>query len=573
MVTNKPVNNDRGRRGLMEKVRRVFTGPALSAIYRWSKPAHLAIILSSALGSVQSLLSLAITLVTKELIDGATSRSLEAIWKNGALLVIIFASMRILSIFSTILSVRTSTGLQKHMQSLVTASILKKEYAKLKGYHSTKLINRVFTDSMTVQSGVMSLLPSMLSTVISFVGAAVILVKMDWRFVPIMILAAIFSTGIMALFRRPMKRRNQRMRDANDALHAITQETFENMWVIKASVSEDRAITAMDEKREFLCEEQIRNSKLSLVMRNSMGVAFDASWLFFYLWGCVKIYQGAFTYGSLVAMISLVGRIQAPIQSVSGLMTQTYGLIVAAERLLEILGLPDEDRGPSLPNFEALRLEGVSFQYDDGVSDVLLDLNAVIRRRDFVALTGISGGGKTSLFQLLLGIYRPTAGRVVFTEGRTEVPASAGTRTLFAYVPQGNTLFSGTLKENLTMFTDYASDAEIQDAVRAACLEEVVDEVGLDAVIGERGVGLSEGQAQRVAVARALLTKAPILLLDEATSALDEDTEARMLKNISAMRDKTCIIVTHRRAALAICDYALHIEEGRMTRIERAELT
>ena len=197
-------------------------------------------------------------------------------------------------------------------------------------------------------------------------------------------------------------------------------------------------------------------------------------------------------------------------------------------------------------------------------------MNGEIRRGDFAALTGISGGGKTSLFQLLLGIYRPTSGRVFFEQGDRQVPVSKATRSLFAYVPQGNTLFSGTLRENLTMFTDHASPEEVQNAVRAACLEDVVREVGMDAVLGERGVGLSEGQAQRVAVARALLSKAPILLLDEATSALDEETEARMLKNISAMREKTCIIVTHRRAALSICDYTFHIENGRMTRTEGA---
>lgn len=165
---------------------------------------------------------------------------------------------------------------------------------------------------------------------------------------------------------------------------------------------------------------------------------------------------------------------------------------------------------------------------------------------------------------LLLGIYKPTSGQLLFRYGDLEVPASRGTRALFAYVPQGNTLFSGTLKDNLTLFTDSATDEEIMRAVRAACLDRLVDDIGLSAVLGERGVGLSEGQAQRVAIARALLTGAPILLLDEATSALDEETEAKVLENISKMRDKTCIIVTHRRAALEICDYTLHIEKGKV---------
>ena len=185
-----------------------------------------------------------------------------------------------------------------------------------------------------------------------------------------------------------------------------------------------------------------------------------------------------------------------------------------------------------------------------------------------MALTGISGGGKTSLFQLLLGIYKPNTGSVSFVDGDKVVPASKGTRGLFAYVPQGNMLMSGTLKDNLTMFTDHAEEEEIEAAVHAACLDELVTKIGMDAKLGERGIGLSEGQAQRLAIARALLSNAPIRLPDEATSALDEATEAQVLKNIDEMRDKTVIIVTHRRAALGICDYVLRIEDGRVTKAE-----
>ena len=174
------------------------------------------------------------------------------------------------------------------------------------------------------------------------------------------------------------------------------------------------------------------------------------------------------------------------------------------------------------------------------------------------------------MFQLRLGMFRPTGGRVVFVDGDRTCPASRGTRGLFAYVPQGNTLFSGTLLDNLTMFTDRPDPERVREAVHAACLDELVAEIGLEARLGERGVGLSEGQAQRVAVARALLSGAPILLLDEATSALDEATEARLLRHIAALRDKTVIIVTHRRAALAICSHQLHIVEGRAETVEGA---
>ena len=550
-----------------QKVKSIFRSSALRAIVQWSRPVHVSIVLVSLIAVTSSLISLGITLVTKALIDGATGGDASALWLYGAALAGMMAVSRTLSVCSSYISIKMSTVLQKHMQGLVTASILGKDYAYLKSYHSGELVNRVFSDVSVVKSGVLNMLPSFLRMSVSFVGAAAILISMDWRFIPILILAALFGSGIMIAFREPMKRRHKRMQEAEDALHASTQETLENIRVVKASVSEERAMRDMDQDRENLSYEQLRNGKLSILMNQGMGSMFDLSWLICNLWGCVKIYQNTgFTYGSLAALIQLVGRIQAPIANAVSLISQAYGVVASAERLQEVIGLPDEDQGTKLESFDAIKMENVSFHYDDGTEHVLVNVSAEIKQGDFVALTGISGGGKTSLFQLLLGIYKPKSGAVLFQQGEMTVPASRGTRSLFAYVPQGNTLMSGTLKDNLTMFTDHATEEDISEAVHATCLDALVADIGLDAKLGERGIGLSEGQAQRVAVARALLSKAPILLLDESTSALDEPTEAKLLENIDQMRDKTVIIVTHRRAALAICDYSLHIENGRMTR-------
>ena len=552
----------------LQKIKNIFRSPALRAIVQWSRPAHLSIVLISVIAVVGSLNSLGVTLVTKALIDGATGGNVSALWTYGAALVALIALSRGLSVLSAYIGTKTSAALQKHMQGLVTSSILGKEYASLKGYHSGELVNRVFSDVSVVKGGVMNILPSFLRMGVSFVGAAAILISMDWRFIPVLIVAALLGSDIMIAFREPMKRRHKRMQEAEDALHASTQETLENIRVVKASVSEERAIREINEDREHLSSEQIRNAKLSILMNQGMGSMFDISWLICNLWGCVKIFHGTFTYGSLAALIQLVGRIQAPIANAVSLISQAYGVIASAERLQEVIGLPDEDQGTELQSFDAIKMENVNFNYDDGTDHVLVNVNATIRRGDFVALTGISGGGKTSLFQLLLGIYKPKEGAVLFQQGGVSVPASRGTRSLFAYVPQGNTLMSGTLKDNLTMFTDHATEEDINEVAHAACLDDLVAEVGMNAKLGERGIGLSEGQAQRVAVARALLSKAPILLLDESTSALDEKTEAKLLENIDAMRDKTVIIVTHRHAALSICDYTLHIEGGSMTRIE-----
>lgn len=555
----------------LQRVKAVFNSPAYKAIFRWTKPFRGAIWGISLMGILGTVLSLWLTLVTRSLIDGAVSRDEGVLWKYGAMLVGIILIERGISVLSAWLRTRTSAKMQLEMQRQVTASLMSKEYPALKPFHSGELVSRVFSDVGVVRDGVLNLLPSVLRLVVSFVGAAGILITMDWRFVPVIVIVGILGVVVTAAFRNPMKRRHKRMQDAQAKLHASTQETLENVRLIKASVSEERALDTMDEHREHLAKEQIRNGKLSIAMNNGMGSLFDISWLVCNLWGCVKIFQGTFTYGGLAALIQLVGRIQGPIANAVSLVSQMYGVVASAERLQEVIGLPDEETGEKLEGFDSIRLEGVRFQYAESREEVLIDVDGVIRKGDFVALTGISGGGKTSLFQLLLGIYKPTAGRVLFVFGEKEVPACKGTRSLFAYVPQGNMLMSGSLKDNLTMFTDHATEEEIRAAVKAACLEDLVGKIGMEARLGERGVGLSEGQAQRVAIARALLSNAPILLLDEATSALDEETEAQVLRNIAEMRNKTVIIVTHRRAALEICDYRMHLTDGKVSVIRDEE--
>ncbi len=549
-----------------QKVKKLFRSPAMAQVVRWSQCVHSRVIWICVLRVVLVCLSLLTTLVTKDLVDAAVSAKEAILWKSGLLLLVVMIAQIVLGWITSMVSLRASTKLQRSLQGTLIRDILTKEYSTLKSYHSGELVNRVFSDAGVIKGGVMGILPSIIGTLVSFVGAAAILIALDWRFVLLLACAGLVGTVIVLCFRKPMKERHLRMQKAEDKLHASIQETLENIRLIKASLSEKRVYRQIDSRQETMEKEQMRQGKFHILMNNSMGLMFNFSWLFCMLWGCAAIFRGELTYGSLAAMIQLIGRVQGPIASAVSIAGEIYRVIASAERLMELTDLPSETMGEPLKDFDEINIDHVTFRYEDGTDDVLRDISCTIRRGEFVALTGTSGGGKTSLFQLLLGIYSPNKGTVVYRTGPAETPASRETRALFSYVPQGNTLFSGTLRENLTMFTDEATDAEIAEAVRAACIDDLTEEIGLDAELGERGVGISEGQAQRVAVARALLTRAPILLLDESTSALDEETEARMLQNISAMRDKTCLIVTHRKAALAICDYRLHITEGRMTK-------
>ena len=555
----------------VRKFKRIFSSPAAKQVILWSQCVHWKIVWICILNIVTVLCSLAVTLVTKNLVDAAVSSNDDLLWRFGVILLVLVLAEIAIRIILSFLRIKASSKLQRNLQGRLVREILTKEYASVKGYHSGELVNRVFSDTGVIRNGVLSILPGIISTVVSFIGAAAILIALDWRFVLLLTCAGLIGTVIVMLFRKPMKERHKRMQQAEDKLHASIQESLENIRLIKASISEERVLRQIDKRQKTMETEQVRQGKFSIVMNNSMGMMFSFSWLFCMLWGCTAIFRGEMTYGALAAMIQLIGRVQGPIASAVSIATELYGVIASTERLMQLTSLPSDTTGKALDDFDEIYVNHVTFRYEDGTDDVLRNITCTVEKGDFVALTGASGGGKTSLFQLLLGIYPPNSGNVVFRKGNEEIPACRETRALLAYVPQGNTLFSGTLRENLTMFTDEASEMEIKEAVHVACIEDLVDDVGLDSELGERGVGISEGQAQRIAVARALLTKAPILLLDESTSALDEETEARMLHNISAMRDKTCLIVTHRKAALSICDYRLHIVEGRMTK-EAAEL-
>lgn len=554
-----------------EKIIQMFKSPAIADIFRWSRGGHLPMLWICVFHFLLSGSSLVITLSTKGLIDGAASHNAGQMKLYAWIMVATILIIRLCAAAKNILHTKTSAILLKDMRSMVLHRLLRKQYACIHGYHSGELVNRMFSDVAVVKSGIMGIVPQLVSMAVSFIGAAIILIWMDWRFAVLLIAGGILGLALTVAFKKPMSALHKTVQEREGRLHALLQETLENLRLIKASGSEARMERQVDSRQQDFMQAQRIRGYFSGGMNAAISLVFHLSWLFCMLWGARGIYKGLLTYGSLAAIIQLVGLIQTPIASAADIVSQAYGTISSAERLKELLDLPEEEEMPKVSGRELyadlvkIQLSDLSFDY--GREPVLQSVNAEIHPGDFVAVTGPSGGGKSTLFQLLLGIYPPVEGKVAFCFSDHVALASSQMRPLFAYVPQGNTLFSGTLRENIGMFTENGDDRRIMEAARIACIDELVETLpdGLDTVIGERGVGLSEGQAQRIAIARAILTEAPILLLDESTSALDEQTEAKLLENLAQLPGKTCFIVTHRKAALEICDYCLHVENGCLT--------
>ena len=557
------------------ETKRKRVGQAIRELWQWSKTRHLSIFGICILSMIGTCGSLVIAAATRGLIDSAVGRDGRQFLFNAILISGAVLTIRLCGLISGLLSAKTGAELLRDLRTMVLRRLLHKQYAELDGFHSGELVNRMFSDVGIVRNGIMEAVPAIVSMAVGFAGAAVLLIRMDWRFILLMLAGGLLGLILIAAFHKPMTSRHKAAQESEGRLHAALQELLENLRLVKASGTEKRMEGRTEDRQQAFLAAQLRKGRFSVSMNNSISLVFQLSWLFCMLWGCYGIYCGRLTYGMLAAILQLLGQIQGPFSKAAGVADQLYGTISSAERLKELLDLPEEEPVPaddSVPDreFREIRLCGVDFSYRRRAEPVLKQVNLTIRAGEFAAVTGASGSGKSTLFQLLLGIYQPAGGELkfCFADGK-EMAVSRSTRGLFAYVPQGNTLFSGTLRENLTMFTDSASDEEILQAARLACLDGFLAKLsdGLDTVIGERGIGLSEGQAQRVAVARALLSRAPILLLDECTSALDEKTETELLRNIASLRGKTCLIVTHRRAALEICNSRIHIGAGKVEKI------
>ncbi len=465
---------------------------------------------------------------------------------------------------------RILAKLKIHYQQDLYQKILRKDYSRITAYHSGELTNYLFSDMNLIANGIVSLVPVVVGMIGRLVFAFIALLILTPAVSGVFLLGGVLVYFISRFLRGRMKVLHKRVQEADGKVRSFMQETIGNLLVIKAFSTEDKMNREADTLQKEHYRAMMKRKTISIFANTGLGFVFRTGTMLVMVWGAMNIATGGMLYGDLTAILQLVNQVQTPFAGLSGLLPTYYAILASAERVMELEELPDEEGG-SLRDAKELyeKMTAISFSdlsFGYGRETIFEGANFTLNKGDFVAMLGISGIGKSTLFKLLLGVLRDFEGEISLCSEDGKIPLDRSMRSLFAYVPQGNMLLSGTLRDNITFVKEDATDEEIERVLRLSCSKKFVDELpdGLSTVIGEKGIGLSEGQVQRIAIARALLADAPILLLDEATSALDEETERELLCHLKELRNKTCLIISHKMAALEICNVHLRIEDKKI---------
>lgn len=541
-------------------------------IFAQSKPGLLLLIVSVTMGSIMSAISVYNAMISKSLIDAATSGKIDLVIKwltvmGGIILFnIFFGTLR--SLISTYCSTKISNELQKKFFAHVTYS----EWMEHNKHHSVGILTRITSDTSTINGFICGTIPSMITSTVMLSISFITLLKIE----PFL---AVFTVVIFPvlflmnkLFGKRLKKFYKDIQEKSIEYSSFIQESVQNLMIVKTFCREEDTINNMS---------RIQKEKFNLVLKQTLfssctGICFSlgssGAYFLVFGWGAISLVKGVITFGTMTALLQLFNKIQGPLSSLIGCYSPIISAIAAAERLMEMESMTLEQSNNDLNVLNnttpCIEFDNVSFGYKEGFS-VINNISFDIKPGETVAIVGPSGQGKTTIIRLLLSLIHPSDGDLYISnyEDDNKCVVCKDHRKLISYIPQGNTLFSGTIRDNISYGNNNASFEDIVGACKAACALDFINDLDdkFDTKLGEKGHGISEGQAQRIAIARAFLRTKPILILDEATSALDAITEINVLKAIKNLKHKpTCIIITHRPGALAICDRILRLENGNL---------
>lgn len=542
----------------------------LKWIYGKIKSKIWSLIFLTVLSTLISVISVKFALTAKTLIDSIQIPEISFL-KNSIYLGVLVGLQLITEVIYSLLLVRTEGKIKVELRSYVFKLLLKKDYCNVTKFHSGDLLNRVENDAQIITSGVTNIIPNTFALITQVILSVIALYTLDKSLALICILiipVVLVTAKFYSKFAKPLHKEYQK---TNGITHSFILESLQNLLVLKSFVNENAVTDFAKKLQQDNYKIAIKRNKISLLGNVFFYLVLNVGFYFSLVWCVFKISAGVMTFGTLTAVLQLVSNVQSPFKSLSGVVSQVFGVVASAERLIELEQLKDDKIKPAdhmeiYKNLKSIDFNKVTFRYDDGDEDVLNGADMTIKKGEFVAIQGASGIGKSTFFKLIMAIFTATKGNITLTLENETMAVDNSIRKLFAYVPQTNMLLSGTIYDNIKFYKDDITKEQIIDAAKIACIWDYIKTLpdGLNTTIGERGLGLSEGQIQRIAIARAIVQNSPVILLDEATSALDEETEAKVLNNLKEMGEKTLIIISHRPKVFEICDKTIVFEDKKI---------
>lgn len=541
-------------------------------VWKWllknAKESYIYIILLTITSVLLSIISLQFSMESKKIMDIATGAADGRFIDVCISIVFLLLLMLLVQISINFINVHANSKFEIALKNHIFKILLKKDYLSVAAYHSGELLNRINSDVGVIVSGIVTIIPKAALFLTSIVGAFILLCRMDMTLALIILAVGPMVFVGARLYSKRYKVLHKECQSADGKTKSFMLEIIQNLLVVKSFSNEQLMLEKSKELQNKSYKLRIKRTRVSVVAHIGMFLVFNAGFYFALAYCAYKLSVGLMTAGDVLAVTQLVNQIQSPFKNMSGLVPQFFAVIASAERLIELEEMNDEKlTGDNIDaliyqQLDCIVFDNVKFSYS--ADSVVSGINMEIKKGEFAVVAGESGAGKSTALKLLLGILKPESGEIYLKAScGTKKELGANSRKLFAYVPQGNLILSGTIRENITFASEKIDEESIIKAAKIAQIWDFICTLdkGLDTEIGENGLGLSEGQAQRISIARALMYDAPILLLDESTSALDSKTEEELLKAIKSMTDKTVVIVSHKQAAFDFCDKVVLVEK------------
>lgn len=508
-----------------------------------------------------TVVGLVMVTLTKRIIDEATEGN--PIITLIVCYLILTIGLQLVSVFGTLMNTMLTEKFSFGIRKQIYEKIIHSHWMDVKKYHTGDLMTRLTSDAGNVADGIIGTIPSIIQLIVELLLVFITL----FSYSPLLACFALLVAPVAAVsswwFGRKLKRLQVKVQESEAAYRSFLQESLANLLIVKAFANEEYSTQRLTQLREERFGWVYRRTKMGLISSTAMSMSFQVGYIVAFAYGAIQISRKTITYGTMSVFLTLVNRVQAPVMGLAQQIPRVVSILASAGRIMELQELPLEEKEeePLAVVQAGVDVSGLTFGYTQ--DNVLENVSLHIAPGEFVAVIGESGIGKTTLIRIIMSFMSNIQGSVTFYNEKGETQkANAATRNFIAYVPQGNTLFSGTVRENIRMGNLNATEEEMNEALKLAAAYDFVQELpkGIDTVIGERGHGLSEGQAQRIAIARAFVKKAPFLILDEATSSLDEATEQEVIRGLQRLTPRpTCLVITHRKSILKYCDREIKI--------------